>query len=336
MIFDAMVFAPSIGELIEMNRLVNIEYYAPNKPDLKKLQVRCGDYAKEALADRMDRPQLVGDIVEQFIKICPDRLTIVYATSVKHSIHIVERFLDAGISAAHLDGKTPKPERDKILSDLATGKIQAVVNCMVLTEGFDCPPVSCIILARPTKSLGLYLQMAGRGLRPHEEKFNCIIIDHAGSVYQHGFIEVDHQWSLDPQERTEDRQSKRNKEKAGPITCSECKFLYEGRPDCPKCGHRPVTPGKSFDFQEGELGRIGKDGKHTPFTHTKEEKELFFRELTYIQEKRGYKVGWAGCKYKARYGKWPRGFQGDPVPPSMETKAWIRKEAVKYARENAR
>lgn len=335
MIFEKMVCAPRVSELIAMGNLVPSEYYAPTKPDLTKLKVRCGDFVKEGIAALMDRPQMVGDIVTNYAKICPDRKTIVFATSVKHSVHIAERFNDAGIPAAHIDGKTPKPERDQILDALKTGEIQVVINCMVLTEGFDCPSVGCIILARPTKSLGLYLQMAGRGLRPDKGKDNCIIIDHSGAVYQHGFVEADHEWSLDPQERIEDRQSKFQKEKAGPTTCKECNFLYEGRPDCPKCGWKPEVKGKSFDFQEGELGRIDQDGILSPFKHTREEKERFFRELTYIQEQRGYKPGWTSYKYKERYGKWPRGLRNDPLPPSTETRSWIRKEAVKYAQQRA-
>jgi DNA repair protein RadD len=333
MIFDTMVLAPSIRELIDLGHLVPPEYYAPSRPDLSKLKIRCGDYVKEGVADVMDRPQMVGDIVTNYAKICPDRKAIVFATSVKHSKHIAERFIDAGIPAAHIDGKTPKEERDQILKDLASGKIQIVVNCMVLTEGFDCPSVGCIILARPTKSLGFYIQMAGRGLRPDKDKDNCIIIDHSGAVYQHGFVDVDHEWSLDPQERIEDRQSKAQREKAGPITCKECNFLYEGRPDCPKCGWQPVTQGKSFDFQEGELGRIDRDGLITHFKETREQKERFYQELVFIQQERGYKPGWVAFKYKERYGKWPRGLMDKPAIPSVETRSWIRKEAVKYARQ---
>ena len=92
MIFDKMVCAPRVLELIARGNLVSSEYYAPNKPDLTKLKVRCGDFVKEGIANLMDRPQMVGDIVTNYAKICPDRKALVFATSVKHSIHIAERF----------------------------------------------------------------------------------------------------------------------------------------------------------------------------------------------------------------------------------------------------
>jgi superfamily II DNA or RNA helicase len=84
-----------------------------------------------------------------------------------------------------LDGTTDKDERKAILKRLALGETDVVTNCMVLTEGFDCPPVGCIVLARPTKQLGLYRQMAGRGLRPDTAsgKSNLILIDHSGAVH---------------------------------------------------------------------------------------------------------------------------------------------------------
>ena len=333
MIYQEMVMAPTIPQLIEIGALVPAEYFAPEKPDLEGLKTRCGDYVEEGLAERMDLPQLVGDIVENWSRICPDRKTIVFSTGVRHSIHIRDRFLNAGVSAAHVDGSTPKPERDQILKDLASGKIQVLTNCMVLTEGWDDPSVSCCILARPTRSLGLYLQMAGRVIRPFDDKDNAIIIDHAGAVYEHGFVDREFQWSLDPKEKIQERHSKSKKQKSNPITCDECKFVYEGRPDCPKCGHIPVRKGESFDFQEGRLGRIDKAGNIHSHEFTEFQKEYFYRELLYIQRQRNYKPGWVDRKFKERFDVWPGKISGEPIEPGIETKSWVRKEAIKYARE---
>jgi DNA repair protein RadD len=85
-------------------------------------------------------------------------------------VHIRDPFRCAGILAEHIDGRTPIEEREAILVGLASGKVEVVVNCAVLTEGWDCPTASCLVLARSTKSIGLYRQMAGRVLRRHREK----------------------------------------------------------------------------------------------------------------------------------------------------------------------
>lgn len=328
-IYQSIVHAPGIPELTNMGHLVPVEYYAPSKPDLDGLKIRAGDFVEEGLATRMDQPRLVGDIVENWGRICPDRQTVVFATGVKHSIHIRDRFRDAGISAEHIDGSTPKPERDEILKKLAAGEIQVVSNCMVLTEGWNSPPVSCIILARPTKSLGLYVQMAGRGLRPHEGKSDCIILDHAGAVYEHSSIDQEIEWSLEPGEKVQDRQA-RKKKKSAPIVCEKCSHVYTKQLPCPKCGAVPERKGRAFTVIDGDLNKV--DGDTTPRKWTAEDKERLFRELKWIQKQRGYKSGWVSYKYKSKFGVWPRAVNGDPIEPSIETRAWIRKEAVAYAK----
>ena len=134
----------------------------------------------------------------------PRRLrTIIYATSVAHSIHIADELVRSDVKAEHIDGTTPKEERDEILKRLASGEIEVVVNCQVLTEGFDLPDVGCIVLARPTKSMGL---------RPAEGKPHCLVLDHAGATYGHGFVEDPMLMRIDAQKirrtRLGDRQRK--------------------------------------------------------------------------------------------------------------------------------
>ena len=127
----------------------------------------------------MDRPKLVGDIVTHWHKYGERRKTVAFAVNVAHSIHIRDEFIKSGVRAEHIDGSTPKPERDATLARLASGEIELVTNCMVLTEGWDMPEVGCCILARPTKKMGLYRQMIGRVLRPAEGKTDAIVLDHS-------------------------------------------------------------------------------------------------------------------------------------------------------------
>ena len=146
----------------------------------------------------MDRPKLIGDIVTHWHKFGERRKTVAFAVNVAHSVHIRDEFIKSGVRAEHIDGSTPKPERDASLARLASGEIELVTNCMVLTEGWDMPEVGCCILARPTKKMGLYRQMIGRVLRPAEGKPDAIILDHSGAVFRHGFVEDAVEWTLDP------------------------------------------------------------------------------------------------------------------------------------------
>src|SRR5262249_61774467 len=133
----------------------------------------------------------------------------------------------SGVRAEHLDGETPADERDAILARLASGATEVIVNCMVLTEGFDCPDVGAIVLARPTKKMGLYRQMVGRGLRPAEGKADCSLLDHAGAVYAHGLPEDHVEWTLDPEKRAEApaHAARQRPDVPGLIECSQCSAM---------------------------------------------------------------------------------------------------------------
>jgi superfamily II DNA or RNA helicase len=141
--------------------------------------VRAGDYVEAQLAERMDVPKLVGDIVSHWHRLADRRRTIVFAVNVEHSVHLRNEFQLSGVAAEHLDGSTPAAERDAILARFAKGTTEVVCNVGVLTEGWDLPEIGCVIVARPTKSFGLYRQMVGRGLRPGRQRL-VLVLDHAG------------------------------------------------------------------------------------------------------------------------------------------------------------
>jgi len=306
--FQDIVLAPTVRELIKMNHLVPLKYYVPSKPDLEKVKILAGDYNTKQLEKAMDQSALVGDIVENFARICPDRKAVVFCVGVGHSKHVRDALLGAGIIAVHIDAKTPKDERDDTLNRLASGEVQVVCNCMILTEGWDCPPVSCIILARPTKSPGLFLQMAGRGLRPCPEigKTNLILIDHSGAVYEHGRVEEEWEWSLDPHVKFEGKPNNIGQD-AKIITCQQCKFIYEGEPACPECGFVPVSKAKPVKVLEGDLHELDEDGElEVPVSSEDWEKE-YYRQLKYAALQLQYKKGkgWAAHKFKDMFGDWP-------------------------------
>ena len=205
--FTAIIEGPQIPELIAQKHLVPTIYYAPVDPDLRGVETRQGDYVVSQLADRMNRDDLVGDIVSNWHKHAGRRRTLVFCVDVAHSVHVKNEFVKSGVLAEHIDGSTPKPERDAIIARLASGETQVVCNCQVLTEGFDLPSIGCIVLARPTKQIGLFRQMAGRGLRPAPAKTNLILIDHAAPCFAMGFSKTrsSGRWTLPSGPRTRRR-----------------------------------------------------------------------------------------------------------------------------------
>lgn len=336
-VFDILVECPSVAELIAMKYLVPTRVYAPSQPDLEGLHVRHGDYLEPELAERMDTPKLVGDIVTHWHRHAERRKTVVFATGIDHSIHLRDEFRRSGVVAEHIDGTTPREERDQILERLSRGEVDLVTNCMVLTEGWDQPDVSCCVLARPTKHMGLYRQMVGRVLRPAEGKVDAVVLDHAGAVFEHGFVEDPVLWMLDSDKRAESpTHTRRKTNPAGIITCSECGTAYAERADCPSCGHRHVRRGRDVAVLDGQLGEVGTSRRIAQLRECKEERERWYAMLAYICEERGYNPGWTKHKYKEKFGVWPRGVYGTPQPPDAEVRSWELSRRIAWAKSQRR
>lgn len=195
-LFDELIVSMPIQNFINQGYLVPITHYVCSNPDLKGVKKRQGDYMTKMLSNVMMDNSIMSDLVEGYKEKCMNKSAIVFAVDVEHSKEIAIRYKSEGINAAHIDANTPKPEREKILSDFKNGIIKVVSNVEIITEGFDFPECEVIQLARPTKSLALYLQMVGRVMRPAKNKKEGIVLDNAGLWLEHGLSTLDREWSL--------------------------------------------------------------------------------------------------------------------------------------------
>ena len=141
---------------------------------------------------------MTGRAVEFWRNHAQGRQTIVYAVSVTHAENLTAVFNESGISAGVIHGGIPAGQRAWVIRQFSEGELRVLVNVVVATEGFDLPDAACVVLARPTMSLALYLQMVGRGLRPKPNSCDYTILDLAGNVQIHGFPDDERQWSLQP------------------------------------------------------------------------------------------------------------------------------------------
>jgi len=266
-IFDCIVECPQVAELIEQKFLLKTRVFAPAEPDLTGVETRVGDYVESQLAERMDRPSLVGDIIGHWHKHGERRKTVCFAVNVPHSLHIRDEFVRSGVRAEHIDGSTPKAERDAVLARLASGATEIVTNCMVLTEGWDMPEVSCCILARPTRKMGLYRQMVGRVLRPAPDKFNAIVLDHSGAVFRHGFVEDRVDWTLDAAKRAESPTHNtrlRSGYSSRLLACTQCGSIRIAGEACSHCGFLPKRPPQPVVFKDGDLALVDRRSRTAP------------------------------------------------------------------------
>jgi DNA repair protein RadD len=202
----------------------------------------------------------------------------------------------------HIDGSTPKEERDEILARLSSGDLKLVTNYMVLTEGWDQADVSCCILARPTKSMGLYRQMAGRVIRLAPGKDHALILDHAGAVFQHGFVEDPMIWTLDKDTKARAlvHDARQQKPSSRLLECSQCHAIRTGGEPCPHCGFMPKRRGEYVSVREGDLAHLGRDYRAPAHQHSTEDRHQFHAMLAYIARDCGYKPGWAAHQGEVR------------------------------------
>lgn len=249
------------SQLKAMGRLVPVKAYAPHVPDLKGCgKDKDGDYSAKSLSERMRRENMIGDISGWWKKLAQGRPSIYFGCDVAHALSIRDDFWRADIPAEIICDETPDDERKELRRRLENGELSVVVNCDVLAEGVDWPFVSCIGLVRPTKRLRRYLQNAGRGMRSHPGKENCLIIDHSGCVLYHGFPDTDREWPLDSCDNIDKQTEKKNKSKeSSPIQCSECSAVFSGTRKCPECGkmHAWQKTPKDYAKGKGSLVEVG-------------------------------------------------------------------------------
>lgn len=231
-IFNDMVVVASVRKLVNDGYLLAPTIYTPFRPDLSKIRITAGDYNETDLTYLMSKSHLINGIVNHWIKNANNKRTIVFACSRQHSKHIVEAFRKANITAEHLDYETPVNERDRILQGLANGTIRVVSNVNILTEGWDLPQLECAIIARPTISESLYMQMVGRVMRVIENKTHAMVFDHAGCFFMHNSPIADRTFSLKSQKNKIKKFSSNNI-----VICPDCYKVSSKNTNTCICGY---------------------------------------------------------------------------------------------------
>lgn len=286
-LFDDMVLGPTVAELTEQEYLSPADVYAPSRPDMSGIHTRMGDYVKSELEQAMDKPSITGSTVAHYTKLTPGKKAIAFCVSVKHARDVAEDFRRAGYAAFHIDGGMKEAERDQVLKDFESGKIQVLTSCDLVSEGFDLPAVEVAILLRPTQSLSLYLQQCGRAIRPSPGKEKTYIFDHAGNTARHGFIDEPRDWTLNG-DIIKKRRAEAKEKPADIRTCPECFAMHPPTPACPKCGHIYKVKSRKIQHIDGELVQLSHAGEAKAAMEERDWKRRF-DVLTAVGRKRGYK-----------------------------------------------
>lgn len=267
---QAIVSTITTSELIRRGILVPFDVLAPSK--------------------RLDK--LAKDPVEVIAKYCRDRKTILFASDVNTSKDCVNRLNQAGILSAHIDGTTKPDLRDDILNSFRDGALQVLSNVGILTEGFDDPAISAVIIARGCTSIGNFLQCVGRASRCHPSKTRALLIDLRGCVHEHGLPDDDRVYSL------EGEPIKTSAAIPTLTTCMECGATFRTAKTCPRCGSSIAekTPAKSLANVD-----IKKVVKVVPL----EQKQRTWENLCRRAAQLGRQPGWAAHIFNWNFGHFP-------------------------------
>ncbi len=253
-LFSDIVVMATAADLVADGTLHAPRVYAGQSPDLRGLRITMGDYQLSLLSERCNTDTANADIVREWQRRAAGLPTVCFAIDIQHSEAIVAAFQAAGVPAEHIDGRTDRETRAAVLARLAAGETHVVSNCQILTEGWDLPALRCAIVARPTASLNLHLQMIGRIMRSCPGKQGAILLDHAGNSHRHGLVTRRLRYSLDGAARVG------FEDPLGLRRCKRCGLYYDiAQNACPDCGwkpepmdrDRPVSgPGELYEFDD--------------------------------------------------------------------------------------
>lgn len=290
-VYEKLVLGPSVKSLIERGYLSQPRVFAPPiNFDDSALRTIAGDYDVKQMSEMLDQPQIIGDCVRHYSKICPNMPAIAFCSTIEHARHTAEQFCNAGFNFKCIDGTMSDFDRRDAIEGLGSGRYDGLTSCNIISEGTDIPVVGCAIFLRKTKSLSLYLQQAGRVLRPYSGKEYSIILDHVRNVENHGFPEDERDWSLEGR-----RKQKRDEDEIFIRTCPQCYACYKSSlRACPVCGfgaENAIKSQREIEFIDAELVEIQKVHKE------RERKEAnAFNKLLELGKQRGYSNPYAWAK----------------------------------------
>jgi superfamily II DNA or RNA helicase len=303
-LYETIVHGVTVRWLIDNHYLAPFDYFSVVLADLTGAETD-KEYDTTKASELLMTSAIYGDIINNWQKFANDMQTVVYCCSIAHSQKTAEIFNNAGISAMHFDGKTSKAERKRIVDDFKDGKFKVLVNCDLISMGFDMPDIGCVVMLRPTQSASLYIQQSGRALRYKPNK-KAVIIDMVGNYNRFQLPDEPYEWSL-----TQSAKKRKEFNDDGTLSirqCENCFRCFKTAPKCPYCSYEYKVKGRELKaIQDVELKRIQAVEKEEQEKQRKDNRReqgmcKTYQELYELAKKRGYKnpSGWAYFIMKGR------------------------------------
>lgn len=352
--FDALILGPTVSELIAAGRLVRPRIFS--RPVITERELSSvhkssatGDYVTGELSEILSRPKLVGDVVTNWLRIANGQRTLVFSCDKAHGAQLVKEFRQAGIACEQLTDDDDDATREEAIGRLESGATKVLVNCFLLSYGIDIPLVDCIVLARPTRSVVLYLQAIGRGMRTSPGKQFVTVIDHGRVIENLGLPTYERDWSLDGggnvnAEARDRLAASRMSVDEKPRTCRECACVWlvtEEGSNCPHCGWQSSPRGKPVQVVQADLTEVKADLPDTRLMG-----RFFVEACGWYAER--WPDRWATKENSARFWAWsqtrrkfkrpddermPAAFWRARIEqPSEATAGWLKHSMIRYAK----
>ena len=199
-LFDRLILSMPVKDFINQGYLAPYKYFSlKSDSDIQRtiddIELdKFGEYKESSMEEKMDIGRIRAQLLDSYLSLAEGKKGIIYAINIKHANHICEEYKNEGYNAVSIDSKTPAAERKHLVEKFKKGDIDIIVNVDIFSEGFDCPDIEFIQLARPTRSLVKYLQQVGRGLRITENKQDCVILDNVGMYSRFGLPNARRHW----------------------------------------------------------------------------------------------------------------------------------------------
>lgn len=338
--FTRIIQVSSIPKLIEEGFIAPCEYWAGSHVDTARLHVdrKTNDYQERELSEASLDRKLIGDVLDNWLRICRDRHTIVFAVDIAHAQALAERFQSAGVSAEVIHSKMAHETRMQITEQFRSQAIQVLVNIGICTYGFDCASIGCVVLARPTKSIVLHFQMIGRGMRPKPDGGYVIVLDHADNVRRLGCVEDEIRWRLSEGKdaavnTTRDGDATRNKApQAPPTECASCHYVFSRSRICPKCGWEKPVASRDIETVQADLVKVRRSRSELKLET--QDRCTWYRMAVGWCLNNSKKTGMAYYRFKDKFGEehdraWER---LGPLEPDERVSAYMRAGLIRYAK----
>lgn len=297
--------------------------------DTSRIAKSRGEFASRELEDLMDDDALVSGACTEIVAATVDRRgVLIFCSGIRHGQHVVRELRERhGIECGFVSGDMPAAERDEVIARFRSGDLRYLANVQVLTIGFDAPHIDCVAMLRPTLSPGLFYQMVGRGLRTHEGKQDCLVLDFAGNILTHGPIDA----IRDP----------RLPQGSGEAPAKECPachaLLHASLANCTECGHAfPPRRVAKHDAVAADVDVLS-DGTSQPSRWTEDVSDVTYHvhrkrtDPSSLSMRISYRTGFAdwvsewkcfdhplGSYARNQAEKWWRARSNEPCPASVE------------------